>query len=101
MSVLFNDQLSSAHGGPVVGPVSGPCGGTVGRPGGGPAGCIASLFDSITPLTDMTNLAAAALHLMSMGGDILDRKFFKDRTGILSYSLSKPCPTHIKISQQK
>ena len=49
--------------------------------------CIASLFDSITPLTDMTNLAAAVLDLLSMGGDIWDRKFLKDRTGILSYSL--------------
>ena len=48
---------------------------------------IKSLFDSITPLTDMTNLAAAALDLLSMGGDILDRKFLEDRTGILSYSL--------------
>ena len=35
----------------------------------------------------MTNLAAAALDLLSMGGDILDRKFLEDRTGILSYSL--------------
>ena len=46
-----------------------------------------AMFATIAPLTDMANYAAAALDLLSMGGDILDRKFLKYRTGMLSYSL--------------